>query len=297
MAKIRDILTRRKTARNIRKITRTMEMISTSRYRRVQGWVTGLHPYTEGLDDVVRHLARHAGGRRHPQPLLAERPHVARDALLVLASNRGMCAGYNGSVVRLALGRIRALADEGRQVDVYAVGARVLAGLREAGIQPVWYARQYEGRVPMADVADLADLLMERFTADQVGTVQTVYTRFLSPGAQRTAVQRLLPLGELIAPRPGELDEVSAPPRYDFMPADPQRILELLLPRTVVVRLYQAFLDALASEHMARMTAMRAATENAEDMAHRLTLAYNRARQGGITRELAEIVGGAEAMK
>jgi F-type H+-transporting ATPase subunit gamma len=302
VAKIREILRRRKTARNIRKITRTMEMIATSRYRRVHGWVAGLHPYAEGLTEMVRNVCRHA--RRGSQPLLKVRPQVKRDAVIVIAANRGMCGGYNTSLVRMAVRRIRELRAGGRQVDVYAVGIRTLAGLRQSGIEAFWHAPQYEGRIAIAEVAELAQTLMKRFTSGEVGTVELIYTRYVTSTSQQPTAEPLLPLGDLECPSGPSKGKAPAPAaakafnaQYLFMPADPRRVLSDLLPRTVVVRVYRAFLDAMVSEYLARMTAMRTATDNAEDMARQLTQDYNRARQGGITRELAEIVGGAEAMK
>ena len=302
MAKIREILARRKTARNIRKITRTMEMIATSRFRRVHGQVAGLHPYAEALNEMVRHVCQRA--RPGTQPLLKARPDVKRDAVIVIAANRGMCGGYNASLVRTAVRRIRELKQTGREVDVFAFGVRTLNGLRQAGIDTFWHGPQYEGRVEFAGVFELADTLMKRFVAGEVGAVELVYTRFVSSTSQQPTREPLLPLGGLECPTgkggakaPAKEEGKKFNAQYLFMPADPKRVLRALLPRTVVVRVYRAFLDALASEYVARMTAMRTATENAEDMAKQLTQQYNRARQGGITRELAEIVGGAEALK
>ncbi len=307
MAKIREILRRRKTARNIRKITRTMEMIATSRYRRVHTMVRGLHPYAEGLLEMVKNVSQRAP--RSKQPLLKQHPKVHRDAVIVIAANRGMCGGYNAGLVRAGVRRIRELTGQGRQVDVYAIGTRTLAGLRQARIEPVWHAKQYEGRVMVSEVAELTQLLMKRFSENDLGTVEVIYTQFISSTRQQPVVELLLPLGELqkTEARKGKKEEKKeAPPEeskkkyiahYLFMPTDPAKVLRELLPRTVVIRMYKAFLDALASEYVARMTAMRTATENAEDMARQLTMQYNRARQGNITRELAEIVGGAEALK
>jgi F-type H+-transporting ATPase subunit gamma len=301
MAKMREILRRRKTAQNIRKITRTMEMIATSRYRRVHAAVNGLHPYAESLTEMVRHVSQRVG--RKGQPLLKTHPKVRRDVLLVIAANRGMCGGYNTSLVRMALRRFRELRDSGRQVELHAVGTRTLAGLRQAGVKPAWQAPQYEGKVDFAGVAQLTETLMKRFTSGQVATVELIYTRFVSSTNQQPTVERLLPFGDLAQikkkPKPKETAEAETAfyAQYLFMPPDPNRVLSELLPRTVMVRAYRAFLDALASEYVARMTAMRMATENAEEMAKDLTQQYNRARQGGITRELAEIVGGAEALK
>jgi F-type H+-transporting ATPase subunit gamma len=306
MAKIREILRRRKTARNIRKITRTMEMIATSRYRRVHGQVAGLHPYAEALTAMVGHVCRRV--RVSTQPLLQSHPQVKRDALVVIAANRGMCGGYNTSLVRLAVRRIREQRAAGRELDIYAFGTRTLAGLRQAGIEPFWQHLQFEGRVVFDEVARLSQTLMERFIAGELGAVELIYTRFETSTRQSPVVEPLLPLagvepaGRKKAEPPAGKTETAEKSKayqaqYLFMPKDPHRVLRALLPRAVVVRAYRSFLDALASEYLARMTAMRTATENAEDMAHQLTQQYNRARQGGITRELAEIVGGAEALK
>ena len=298
MASTRRIQVRRRTVGNIHKLTRTMEMIATARYKRTQDWVLNLRPYIDHLSRMVHHLVSQETARAD-QPLLSENPQADSDALVVMSSNRGMCGGYNGAILRRAMQQYRQLRDAGRQVDVYALGAKAISYFRFQQVEPLWQRPQFEGRAPIEEVADLAESLIDRFIAGQLGAVHVAHTHYISKAVQQPTVFRLLPLGELGSLR--ETDTLDPPPRrdrdaqYDFMP-EPREILEMLLPRTVGLQLYQAVLDSMLSEQVARMTAMRLACQNAEDMTSALTMEYNRARQGAITNELAEIIGGAEAL-
>ncbi len=298
MPKPRQILTRRKTVQNIAKITRTMEMISTGRYRKFQDRVARVRRYTDGVSRMVGNVAADAS-LGIELPLLTEHPEAPRDALIVMASNRGLCGGFNGGVLRTAHQRYRELVAAGQTVDVYAVGKKTHNFMRFRGIQTCWEIPQYERRVDLAEVDTLAAELMDRFIAGELRSVQVVHATFVSTSVQKPTILTLLPLGEIAkalpeatTPGPRKL----GPGEYHYMP-DPDTILGVLLPRTVSLRLYQTFLDAVLSEQVARMTAMHLANENADEMIRSLTMAYNRARQSTITTELAEIVSGVESMQ
>lgn len=298
MAKPRQILGRRATVRNIAKITRTMEMIATGRFRQFQNSVVSVRAYTDGLTRMVANVAGDAS-LDADLPLMAAHDDAETSALIALASNRGLCGGYNVSVLRLALNRYRKLRAAGRKVDVYAVGKKAQRFFRFHKIPTVWEIPQYERRVELDKVVELAETLMERYTAGQLRQVEVAHATFVSTSVQRPTILTLLPISEIEpppAPAKGLGPRPLGPGEYHYLP-DPDAILAELLPRTVSLRLFQAFLDAALSEQVARMTAMHLANENADEMIRDLTMAYNRARQSTITTELAEIVTGVEAMK
>ncbi len=287
MANRRVLVKRRKAARNIRKITRTMQLIATARFQAAHTRATAGKPYTEKLTQLMENLARAAGGVKHP--LMAQNPEAGRGALIVLTSDRGMCGGYNTNVLRAA-NDFLAAADE--PVDVSMVGKKGVAFFRFLGAEMAEAITDF-GDAPRFDqVEPLANRLMQRFAAGELASVDVVYTQFVSTARQRAVVERILPLSP---ETPGE-EEGSADLEYEFSPA-PQELLEELLPASVRVRIYQCFTDAAVSEQIARMVAMKAATDAAGDMIKRLTMQYNRARQTQITMELLDIVGGANALE
>ncbi len=298
MGKTREILTRRKSVQNIRKITRTMELVATAQYRAVQGAAERVRPYAEQITRMVHDLVTALPGELD-SPLLTEHPKVTRTALIVMASNRGLCGDYNSSVLHLAREQRDQWVKAGRSVDVYAVGKAAAVFFRAGKVPLRWSRRQFEGQIDIEAVSELADDMIDRYTRGELRSVAVVYTHFVSIGVQKPTVMRLLPLGEAVAAPVGPRDWTGLPMgaiEYDFIPS-PEAILSELLPRTVALRLYRAFVDAITGEHIARMAAMRVASENADDMIRELTMRYNRARQAAITTGLAEIAAGVEAMR
>ena len=292
MANRRELVKRRKAARNIRKITRTMQLISTARFQAAFSAAVAGRPYTDKLAELVGNLARAAKGLKHP--LLQRPPEERRSALVVLTSSRGLCGGYNTNVLRLAVEHCDTKADSGADVELDVVGKKGIAYLKYLRREVAEEITTISDRPRFEEVEPLANTMMQRFVAGELDSVWIVYMKFISAGKQRPVVERLLPLS------PEETLGIKGEPRgsqvqYEFSPA-PEELLEELLPATVRVRLYQAFMDAAVSEHLARMVAMKAATDAAEEMIRRLTLQYNRARQTQITMELLDIVGGANAL-
>jgi F-type H+-transporting ATPase subunit gamma len=287
MANRRVLIKRRQAARNIRKITRTMQLIATARFQAAHTRATAGKPYTEKLTQLMEDLAGAAGGLQHP--LMAHNPEAGRGALIVLTSDRGMCGGYNTNVLRVASEHLAAAEEP---VDVSMVGKKGVAFFRFLGTEMAEAITDF-GDAPRFDqVEPLANRLMQRFAAGELAGVDVAYTQFVSTARQRAVVERILPLSSETA---GE-EEASAGLEYEFSPA-PQELLEELLPASVRVRIYQCFTDAAVSEQIARMVAMKAATDAAGDMIKRLTTQYNRARQTQITMELLDIVGGANALE
>jgi F-type H+-transporting ATPase subunit gamma len=288
MANRRVLVKRRKAVRNIRKITRTMQLIATARFQAAFNRAVASRPYTEKLAELVADLSRAAGEIDHP--LLRTNEGVNRSALVVLTSDRGLAGGYNANILRTATTHLDQQ-PAGMTADVHMVGKKGISYFRFLR-RPV--AEQTFGigdRPRFEQVEPIANALIDRFVRGEIASVHVAYMKFLSAGQQRPVVVQLLPLQPEV--KAGE--EKKKPVEYEFSP-DPQQLLDELLPATVRVRLFQAFNDAAVSEQVARMVAMKAATDAAQDMIKALTREYNRARQTQITMELLDIVGGANAL-
>jgi len=298
MAKARAIVKRRKAVRNIRKITKTMQMIATAKFQKSLKRATGTKPYTLKVRELVAELASTIGNVEHP---LLRRPEESgatkKVALVVITSNRGLAGAYNGSVLRMSSHFARDQEAKGNAVELYVAGKK---GINYFNFQKRPITQRLEATdIPrFSEIQPLADQFMDQFTAGKIDAVYVAYMNFLSAGSQKPEVTQLLPLASVdakkAADQAGGADQKKVV--YEFSP-DPMSLLDELLPLTVRSAMFQAFLDATTSEHVARMVAMKSATDNADKMVKSLTMKYNRARQSQITTELAEIMGGVEAMK
>ena len=294
MAKAREITKRRKAVRNIRKITKVMQMVATARFQKSLKRAKATRPYVEHLTDLVHTVAASVGNLPPSiqHPLLARRT-IRRVGLLVVTSNRGLAGAFNGNILRLAMAQIRELEESGKQVEIYVGGRKGAAYFRFAR-RAVRHAYTTIGDNPQAqEVAQIARDLMDDFAGGHIDAIKMVYVKFISVGQQKPTVQHVLPL-DIAAAGQGSAPAIKAD--VEFSP-DPQVLLADLLPTMVRSAAFQAFIDSAVSEQIARMLAMAAATENAENMSKLLTRDYNRARQSQITSELAELMGGVEAMK
>ena len=289
MANRRVLVKRRKSVRNIRKITRTMQLIATARFQAAFNRAVATRPYTEKLAELVADLARAAGGVDHP--LLKTHDEVPRSALVVLTSDRGLAGGYNANVLRVALGHLEELGSRGVASDVHMVGKKGIAYFRFLRRAVADQTSGIGDKPRFEQVEGIANALMDRFVRGEIAAAHVAYMKFLSAGQQRPVVVQLLPL----KPEAATGEAAAAPVEYEFSP-EPRQLLDELLPATVRARLFQAFNDAAVSEQVARMVAMKAATDAAGDMIKALTREYNRARQTQITMELLDIVGGANAL-
>jgi len=288
MANRRVLVKRRKAVRNIRKITRTMQLIATARFQAAFNRAVATRPYTEKLAELVADLSRAAGNVDHP--LLRTNDEAKKSALVVLTSDRGLAGGYNANVLRSATAHLDQQA-AGMETDVHMVGKKGISYFRFLR-RAVAEQTSGIGDKPRFDqVEPIANALIDRFVRGEIASAHVAYMKFLSAGQQRPVVVQLLPLQPEV--KPGQ--EKAKSVEYEFSP-DPQQLLDELLPATVRVRLFQAFNDAAVSEQVARMVAMKAATDAAQDMIKALTREYNRARQTQITMELLDIVGGANAL-
>jgi len=295
MAKLRVLVQRRKAVRNIRKITRTMELIATARFKKALDRATQAEAYTRKIAEIAADLTRNAGGVSHP--LLSVRP-VKRSLLLIICSNRGLCGGYNGSILREATVRIRQMTAENQPYDLELSGNRAIAFFRYQGITAAHSYRQFEDKPAFTEVEEIANRYIQMYIAGQIDRVDVAYTKFLNASRQQARVETLLPLGSVTEDisRHKDPNVKEASVDYDFLPSA-EDILEEIVPAAFKARLFKCFLDAAVSEQIARRVAMKAATENAGDLIKSLSQKYNRARQANITKEISELIAGAEALK
>jgi F-type H+-transporting ATPase subunit gamma len=307
MAKARAIVKRRKSVQNIRKITRTMELIATARFKKALDRATAAEAYTRKIAELVADLGATAKDVSHP--LLEVREPAKKTLLLMLTSNRGLAGGYNGNVIRVATRTLQDYATDRLETRLEVSGKRGVAFCRFRGIPIDATYLQFEDRPQFDEVEVLANSFIGMFLRGEVDQVDVAYTKFINSARQEAVVQTLLPMtaaqvaesaDSVRQAKPAAAKGDGKPPRervpYEFVP-DAASILEEIVPVSFKVRLFKCFLDAAVSEQIARMVAMRGATENADDMVKNLTMLYNRARQAQITRELAEIIGGAAALE
>ncbi len=292
MAKARALDKRRKSIKNIRKITRTMELISTARFKRAMDRATAGAAYTRRITSLVGHLARL--GLEVTHPLLVQRDETRRAMLLVLTANRGLCGGYNSAVMRFAMARWKELQQEVPETRLEVSGKRGIGAFRFRGIEPDEKFLHFEDRPSYDEVELLANRYMESYVTGQLDRLDIVYTKFESLSRMIPVVETLLPLVE-IEGLDEEEEESAAEVRYEFFPSA-ESILDEIVPMSFKVKLFKCFLDAAVTEQVSRMMAMKAATENADTMIANLTVTYNRARQTQITSEILEVISGAEAL-
>lgn len=293
MANRRAIVKRRKAVRNIKKITRTMQMIATARFQAALNRATATRPYTDKLAEMVADLSSVTEDFRHP--LMEKHGETGRTALVILTSNRGLCGGYNASVLRTALAHREQQRRRGLKVDITMVGQKGISNFNFRGIAMEETISHIDDQPRYDQVEPIAQRLMDRFLAGEVEEVHVAYMRFYSAGNQEPEVIQLLPMAQEELELEPEVETSGATAQYEIRPSATE-LLDELLPMTVRMRLFQSFNDAAVSEQLARMAAMKAATEAAEEMIQNLTRQYNRARQTHITMELLDIVGGANAL-
>ncbi|MGD9648223.1 MAG: ATP synthase F1 subunit gamma [Pirellulales bacterium] len=291
MAKARALDKRRKSVRNIRKITRTMELIATARFKKAMDRAHAATAYTKRMTALVADLAN--SGLEVNHPLLVERPTVERATLLVLTGNRGLCGGYNSNALRLALGRLTELKSTVPQVRVEVSGKRGLAAFKFRELSVDEGFTHFEDKPTFGEVDVLASRYLEEYASSRLDRLDVVYTKFFSVSRQVATVETLLPLGSL-AETPA--DERTTRQQYEFLPSAAS-ILEEVVPTSFKIKLFKCFLDAAVSEQVARMVAMKSATENADGLIKMLSMTYNRARQSQITSEILDVLGGVEALK
>ena len=333
MAKARALDRRRRSIRNTRKITRTMELVATAQFRRAMDRAVAASSYTKRIVSLVKDLTHAGVAVTHP--LLEERKEIKKVALLVLTANRGMCGGYNANMIRLSMARWKELKEEfGDNAVLEISGQRGVSAFRFRGIEPDCTYTHFEDKPTYDEVEELASRYIEEYYDGKIDRLEIVYTKFISMSKQEAVRETLLPMSELVS----EDDVLTyTPPNttlgdgdkkteaelrkealiraaqakmnksgsvtvreggeipFDFYPSA-QSVMEEVVPNAFRIKLFKCLLDAGVNEQISRMIAMKAATENADQIISALSTAYNRARQGQITNEIIEVTSGFEAL-
>ena len=286
------ILRRRiKSVQSTKKITKAMELIAASRILKAQQRVNAARPYSEQITEVIRNLA--AAGAGQGAALLEQREEVRTVALVVVSADRGLCGGYNTTVIRAAERELQRLRGEGKDVRLVIIGKKATTYFRFRGYDLDDTFTGFSDEPTYEDARTVASAVVGRFEAGEYDQVELFYTQFISAGVQRITQRRFVPI---------ETDSLDAAEEagpsadYEFEPG-PAQILERLLPRYAEARLFAALLEGSASFFAAQQRAMKSATDNAEELITKLSRVMNRARQDAITTEIMEIVGGAEALR
>jgi F-type H+-transporting ATPase subunit gamma len=303
----RDVRNRIGAVKNIQKITRAMEMVAAARLRRAEQRIEALRPYANAIRRMTRQAAEAAG--RVPQlPILEEHDQVSTVGLLLIAGDRGLAGAFNSQIVRAGVAAGREHDSDGRRPVYFASGRRPATSLTFRGLEPAESFTGFTDRPAYADARTIAERLIAAYVDGEVDQVEIFYNGYISPVSQVVRRETLLPLQQATVleeeseDSDGEDDGKESPdrgsgpgPLVEYEP-DPEEILKRLVPDYVEISIYRALLESTASEHGARMTAMRNASENAGELIQNLTLEMNRARQAEITQEILEVVAGAEGL-
>ncbi len=290
MAKTRELVVRRKAIRNIRKITRTMELIATARFKKAMDRATEATAYTKKIAEVAAELSASVKDVEHP--LLIKPEKISKRILLIICSNRGLCGGYNAGVLREAFNSFQTFKNNHQETLLELSGKRAISFFKYQRIEPVATYTNFEDKPKFDQVEVLADKFINEFVSGNVDAVDVAYMKFFTAGRQVPVVETILPFSKL----PESSINKSADISYEFLP-NAKEILEELLPQAFKASLFKCFLDAAVSEQIGRRVTMKAATENADDMIKSISLLYNRARQAQITKEISEVIGGAAALE
>jgi F-type H+-transporting ATPase subunit gamma len=300
----RDVKNRIASVQNIRKITRAMEMVAAARLRRAEQRIEHLRPYAGAIRRMTRQAAEAAGGEIGSLPILREHEREQRVALLLVTADRGLAGAFNSQIIRAGLRAAAEHEAEGKDIVFYATGRRGVSSLTFRGREPAGAYTGFTDRPAYANAREVGEALMAAYIDGQVDRVEIFYNGYVSPLVQEVRRETLLPLQQATILEESE-DEAETPEGgksaggqhalVEYEP-DPAVILQRLVPDYVEISIFRALLESTASEHGARMTAMRNASENAAVVIDDLTLEMNRARQAEITSEIVEVVGGAEAL-
>jgi F-type H+-transporting ATPase subunit gamma len=295
----RDVKNRIDSVKNIRKITRAMEMVAAARLRRAEQRIAHLRPYAGAIRRMTRQAAEAAGGEVGQLPILQQHENEQTIAILLVTADRGLAGAFNSQILRAGLRTASEYESDGRDVSFYASGRRGVSSLTFRGREVAGSYTGFTERPAYADARDIAADLMAAYVDGKVDRVDILYNGYVSPLVQEVRRETLLPLQEATilesADDEDDDEETGHHALVEYEPG-PEEILERLIPDYVEISLYRALLESTASELGARMTAMRNASQNAAEVIDDLTLEMNRARQAEITQEIMEVVAGAEAL-
>lgn len=295
MATLKALRDRRKTVQSTQKITLAMKMVAGAKLRRAQENVEAGRPYAHVMGEILRDLAANAQALEPPQPLLTGRGQDMTHLILVATSDRGLCGPFNSSIVRQARKLIEGLQSQGKTVQICTIGRKGRDMLtREYGDLIIEsFTEVGTPRLQYSDAERIGDSILRMFEDSLFDVCTLIYNHFKSALVQEITTQQIIPV---LIENAHQTQDKSIKAIYDYEPAE-EKILGQLLPQNVIVQIYNALLENAASEQGSRMTAMDNASRNADDMIRKLTLTYNRSRQAQITRELNEIISGAEALQ
>ncbi len=295
MAGSKEIRTKIKSVQNTRKITKAMEMVAASKMRKAQERMRMARPYGEKIRNVAAHMSRANPEYRHP--FLVHRDSVKRVGVIVITTDKGLCGGLNTNVLRIALNHIREWQAQGEQIEACAIGNKGLGFLQRLGANVVSQVTGLGDRPNLERLIGAVKIMLDGYMEDRFDRLMIFYTRFINTMKQEPVMEQLLPLaGSSFALENGG-QTVTPAGAWDYIyEPDPETVLNQVLTRYIEALIYQAVAENMASEQSARMVAMKSASDNAGNVIDELTLAYNKARQAAITKELAEIVGGAAAV-
>jgi F-type H+-transporting ATPase subunit gamma len=297
----KDVKNRISSVKNIQKITRAMEMVAAARLRRAEQRIEALRPYASAIRRMTRQAAEAAGNVPN-LPILNEHESIGTVGLLLVTGDRGLAGAFNSQIVRAGVRVAAEHEGEGRSLAWYASGRRGTSSLQFRGLDVLGSYTGFTDRPAYGDARDIAQDLMTAYVDGKVDQVEIIYNHYISPLTQRVTRETLLPLQHATIlegdeEEDDEADESDEPKRalVEYEP-DPEEILQRLIPAYVEISIFRALLESTASEHGARMTAMRNASQNAGDIIKDLTLQMNRERQAEITQEILEVVSGAEGL-
>jgi F-type H+-transporting ATPase subunit gamma len=272
-----------------------MELVATAQFRKAMERAVSAGAYTQRIAALAINLARAGASVSHP--LLEERKTKEGAALLILTANRGLCGGYNSSILRLGHHRADELKDEFGKLRILVSGKRGVSYARDRRIELAATYDQFNDKPQLDEVEKIADFILTEYLAGNIDRFDVAYMKFISASKQVPVIETLLPLSELATDSSTEREGSVGPNvEYEFLPS-PDSILEEVIPTAFRAKLFKCFLDAAVGEQIARRIAMKAATDNADSMIDILTTTYNRARQGQITNEIIEVVSGAGALQ
>jgi F-type H+-transporting ATPase subunit gamma len=287
MAGAREIRTKIKSVANTRKVTRALEMVSASKIRKAQDLMRASRPYARAMRQVIGHIAHATAEYKHP--FMVTRESVKRVGYIVVSTDRGLCGGLNANLFRKLLAEIREWQGKGVEVDVVTIGSKASAFFRRLKVNLVGSVTHLGEKPQIAKLIGVIKVMLDAYTAGRVDRLNLAYNDFVNTMTQKPTISQLLPLP------PSE--QFASAHNWDYLyEPDPETVMEHVLTRYVESLVYQATLENLASEHAARMVAMKSASDNATKAIDSLTLVYNKARQAAITQEISEIVGGAAAV-
>ncbi len=287
MPSSKEIRTKIKSVQNTRKITKAMEMVAASKMRKAQERMRSGRPYADKIRNVAAHISHANPEYRHP--FLVERDSVKRVGIIVITTDKGLCGGLNTNVLRLALNHYKEWESQGEQVEASCIGNKGMGFMQRLGANIVSHVTGLGDRPQMEKLIGAVKVMLDGYTEDRFDRLMIFYTKFINTMKQEPVMEQLLPLsGDRLGAPEGSWDYIYEP--------DAKQVLNQALTRYIEAIIFQAVAENMASEQSARMVAMKAASDNAGTVIDELTLVYNKTRQAAITKELAEIVGGAAAV-